>query len=180
MVVIARKVGRLANRLLLFAHFIGTAVEYGFRVVNPAFGSDAHYFPSTADDLLCRFPRAVRTVPPMGRYGRELLYRSVFWTANALHVLQSQGRDVGLIRLRRDQSLDLDGAEFLSALQGRRVLFVQDWFFRSSINCEKHGDVIRSYFKPWERHCARRVRSARGSAEHIRQMGVLLRRGPTL
>jgi hypothetical protein len=154
MVIIAKKVGRLANRLLLFSHFIGTAVEHGFSVANPAFGTYAHYFPSTARDLFCRFPQA-RLKPPMGRIGREILYRTTLLAANTLHVMQSRGRDVGLVRLQRHQSLELDGPTFLSLLGRHRVLFVQDWWFRSSANCEKHGDLIRSYFTPWEHHRTR-------------------------
>lgn len=91
MVIIAKKVGRLANRLLLFSHFIGTAVEHGFSVANPAFGTYAHYFPSTARDLFCRFPQA-RLKPPMGRIGREILYRTTLLAANTLHVMQLRGR----------------------------------------------------------------------------------------
>lgn len=155
MIVIASKVGRMANRLLLFSHFIGTAVEHGFRIVNPAFGSYAHYFPSTAGDLLCRFPKATEPVPPVGRWAREFLYYLTYSAGCALHLLKSHGHDVGLIRLRKNQTLDLDSAEFLSALQRHRTLLVQDWFFRSSINCEKHGNLIRSFFRPSEHHLAR-------------------------
>ena len=154
MVVIARKVGRLANRILLFAHFIAAAAEHGFRVVNPAFGHYARYFPSTAGDLFCRFPLA-GPVPSMGPVSRELLYRAAFLAANTLHAFQRLGRDVGLIRLRRHQSLDLDSPAFLSFLRRHRAVFVQDWFFRTSVNCKKHHDLICSFFTPWERHLTR-------------------------
>ena len=143
MVVISKRVGRLANRILLFAHFIATAAEHGFRVVNPAFGKYAHYFPSTSGDLLCRYP-ATGAVPPVNRYVRELFYRGCSDCAGVLHLLQQRGRDVGLIRLQRRQSLDLDSPQFLSFLRRHRTVFVQDWFFRSDTNCEKHGEAVRS------------------------------------
>lgn len=169
-VVVARKVGRLANRLLLFAHFIGTAVEYGFRVVNPAFCEYAHYFPATAGDLLCNFPKTKRPIPPIGYYSRGAAYRATFQTANCLHLLRRCGLDTGIIRLRREDTLDLDGEAFLAAIQKHRVLFVQDWFFRSSMNCEKHGGLIREFLRPWDTHMSR----ARELADAARKKGSLL------
>jgi hypothetical protein len=153
-VVIAKRVGRLANRILLFAHFIATAAEHGFHVVNPAFGKYAHYFPSTSGDLLCRYP-AAGVIPPVNRYVRELFYHACSGWAGVLHVLQQGGRDVGLIRLLRHQSLDLDNPQFLSFLRRRRAVFVQDWFFRSDTNCETHGEAVRSFFTPWGGHLRR-------------------------
>jgi len=166
MIVIAKKVGRLANRLLLFAHFIGTAVEHGLRVMNPAFANYAHYFPATARDLLCRFPPACPL--PGQRLIRELLYRGVVLTADSLHWLQQHGRDVGLIRLRRDQYLDLNSATFLSMVRRHRIVLVQDWFFRGPANCAKHRDVIRSYLTPWEHYLARARAIVRPARERTR------------
>lgn len=151
MVVIAKKVGRLANRILLFAHFIGAALEHGFRVVNPAFERYAGYFPATSRDLFCRYPPAGPFVS-LGFLGRSALYRTVLYSANTLHTLQRINIDTGVIRLRRDQSLDLDGPAFLNRLGRHRVLFVQDWFFRSASDCEKHGNAIRTFFTPWQHH----------------------------
>ena len=153
MIVIARQVGRLANRLLLFAHFVGAAAEHGLVVVNPAFLEYARYFPSTGRDLLCRFP-AGRRLPALPG-SRHLLYGGSMVAASALHRVQRAGRDVGLIRLSRDQRLDLNGDAFLEVVRGHRVVFVQDWFFRNPDNCVRHHDLIRSYFTPWERYLAR-------------------------
>ena len=176
MIVIAKGVGRLANRLLLFAHFIGAATEHGFAVANPAFRHYAGYFPRTARDLLCRFPSGRALWAPLG--SRHLLYEGTLWTAGMLHWLQRAGRDVGLIRLRRDQRLDLDGQAFLDALKRYRLLFVQDWNFRSFVDCERHRDVIRDYLTPWDHHLAR----SRASLEPARRrgrfvIGVHVRRG---
>ncbi|MBP1687533.1 MAG: hypothetical protein H6Q33_3676 [Deltaproteobacteria bacterium] len=176
MIVIAKKVGRLANRLLLFAHFIGTAVEHGFSVANPAFASYARYFPATARDLFCRFPP--RRSVPSHRLTRESLYRGILLTGGVLHWLQRHGRDVGLIRLRRDQSLDLNSTAFLSVIRRHRIVLVQDWFFRSPHNLMKHRDVIRSYFTPWEHHLVRARAIVSPARERQRFLvGVHVRRG---
>lgn len=169
--------GRLANRILLFSHFIGAGLEHGFQVVNPAFDHYSKYFPSTSRDLFCRFPAAGPFIS-LGRFGRRGLYHSTFWCANLLHALQRRGFDVGLIRLRRDQSLDLDSPEFLSRVHQHRVLMVQDWFFRSQVDCEKHGDIIRSFFTPWEHHLVRSrslVEPARRQKKFL--VGIHVRQG---
>jgi len=153
MLVIAKKVGRLANRLLLFAQFIAAAAEHGFSVANPSFGPYFRYFPSTARDLLCRFPiRASLPAPPLPR---EMLYRLTLLAASLLAARQRRGRDVGLIRLRRDQHLDLETPEFLTPLRRHRTLFVQDWNFRGPNLCERHRDIVRDFFVPFEHHVAR-------------------------
>jgi hypothetical protein len=169
MVIIARKVGRLANRIMLFAHFIGAAREHGFNVVNPAFDHYASYFPAMSRDLFCRYPPADPFVS-LGFAGRSVLYRLVLYTTNALHALQRLGLDTGVIRLRRDQVLDLDGPAFLSSLGRHRILLVQDWFFRSASDCEKHGDAIRSFFTPWKRH----LEKSRALVEPARRNGSFL------
>lgn len=169
MIIISKKVGRLANRILLFSHFIGAALEHGFTIANPAFLHYAHYFPSTDRDFLCRFP-AADPATKLGFYGRSLTFRAAQTTANMLHFLQGLGFNTGVIRLERSQSLDLDSQEFLDYLHSHRRVFVQDWFFRSSVDCEKHGDAIRSFFTPWDHHLER----ARAMVEPARQNGKLV------
>jgi hypothetical protein len=185
-IVIARKVGRLGNRLKLFAHFIGAALEHDLVVYNPAFAPYARYFPTTAHDLLCRFPpgRRVPSVPG----GRLLLYRVTFATAQALFGLQRGGHDVGLIRLGRDprskgrrpppsRYMDLNSPSFLTPVTRHRVVFVQGWRFRNGDNCARHRDAIRSYLTPWGHHLDR----AQASLDPLRKrdrfvVGVHIRR----
>ena len=152
MIVIAKKVGRLANRLVLFSHFIAAAAEHGFVVLNPAFLTYAHYFPATARDLLCRFPsgRAVPAVPG----SRRLLYLAAKAAAEMLYRRQQGGNDVGLIRLTRKEKLDLNSSAFLDVVHRHRVVLVQDWFFRNADNCARHRDLVRAHFTPWEHHLA--------------------------
>jgi hypothetical protein len=179
LIVIAKKVGRLANRLVLFAHFIGSAIEHGFTVLNPSFFPYARYFPSAAGDLLCRFP-AGRAVPaPPG--SRRLLYRLMLRAADVLYWQQRRGRDVGLIRLRREDRLDLNSEAFLQVVRRHRIVLVQDWFFRNAQNCERHGDVIRSFLTPWPDRLARAravLDAAHARARFV--VGVHVRRGDYL
>lgn len=177
MIVIAKGVGRLANRLLLFAHFIGTAAEHGLTVVNPWFGPYARYFPATAGDLLCRYPARTSRLRG-GRASRYLAMKASWGAADVLHRLQNHGKDVGLIRLRRDQALDLGSEQFLQVVRRHRVVFVQDWFFRSGTNCARHVDVIRAFFTPWPSHLAAASRTiARARAKGRFIVGVHVRHG---
>jgi hypothetical protein len=167
-IVIAKRVGRLANRMLLFAHFIGAAVEHGFTVANPAFGPNhARYFPATARDLLCRFPQRRLPVLPGSRV---LAYGAARTADDILHALQRRGLDIGLIRLRRDEHIDLNSEAFLEVVRRHRVVLVHDWFFRNGDNVARHRGVIRAYFTPWERHLA----AARRAVERARRGGRLV------
>lgn len=175
-VIVAKRVGRLANRMLLFAHLIGTAAEHGFTVLNPSLYPYNRHFPATARDLVPSYPRP-RSIPtpPLAR---SVAYQAAFRTAELAHRRGTDNRAVGLIRLSREQRLDLDSPEFLDSVARHRVLFLQDWFFRSASNCHRHGDLIRAYFTPHRRH----VDQARRSVEHARQkgdalVGVHVRRG---
>ena len=145
-VVIARPFGRLGNRLVLFAHFIAAAVEHDLLILNPAFNEYAHLFPSTADDVLCRFPPGDCLPPQAG--AREAMREAVRAAANALHRLQVSGRDVGLIRLEDDECLDLNSEAFLGMVSRHPVLLIEGWFFRNQDNCERHQDSIRRFFTP--------------------------------
>jgi hypothetical protein len=157
----------MCNRLVLFSHFMGVAIEHGLTIANPAFWTYAHYFPSTAADLLCRFPS--RSLPaPRGT--RRPLYRATERVANVLYRLQQRQMKVPLIRLRRDQSLDLDSPAFLALARRHRLLFVQDWFFRGPLHCERHRDAIRSFFTPWEHH----LTNVRALLAPVRQRGRFL------
>lgn len=176
MIVIARKVGRLANRLLLFAQFVATAAEHNTTVANLSFTPFFRYFPTTLRDVFCRFP--ARPSVPAPALPREALYRLTLRVADLLALLQRRGRRVGLIRLRREERLDLGSETFRSALERHRVLFVQDWNFRSPEYCERHRAVVRAYFEPLARHRARSnalLEPARDRGRFV--VGVHLRRG---
>src|SRR5215467_14219369 len=58
--VIARRCGRLANRLVLFANLGAFAEEHGFRLINFTFHSYAHLFESTCRDIYCQYPPSSR------------------------------------------------------------------------------------------------------------------------
>jgi hypothetical protein len=169
MVVIAKRVGRLANRLLLFSHFMGAALEHGFTVLNPAFGPEhSRYFPAIDRDLLARYPPG-RALPPFPG-GRRLTYMLARTADDLLNLLQRRGADVGLVRLRRSERLDLNSPAFLDVVHRHRIVLVHDWFFRNADNVERHREAIRRHLTPWERHLA----AGRRAVERARRHGGLV------
>jgi hypothetical protein len=174
-VVVASQVGRLCNRMLLFAHLIGAAIEHDLLIINPGFGRYAELFPSTADDLLCRFPAGHRLAASADE--REALMVAALAAADTLHGLQLLGRDVGLIRLDREEHIDLNSDVFLGMVRRHGVVVIQDWFFRNAANCVRHRDAICNFFTPDSQTLERArvlVGSARASGKPV--VGVHIRR----
>ena len=176
LLVISRRIGRLANHLLIYSHCIGAGLEHGFDVANPVMGKYADYFPNCRD-LFCRFP-ATRTPPAFGRPGRETVVRAAEYYARALHWRRQRGSDVGLLRIGREDAVDLDSPEFLERLRRHGTLFIWDWFFRSADACERHAAAIRRHLTPWKRH----MDSVRAVVEPVRErdrflIGVHIRQG---
>jgi hypothetical protein len=184
--VIAKRCGRLANRLTISAHFMAYAEEYGHRVVNVAFHSYAHLFPATRDDLWCRYPaRAGRGWWP----GRPAVAAVVRRCRLGLHaarlaaVFQDRtgllGASVKTIHETKGADLTpLEDAGMAAQLAGVRVVFVNGWNFRASRLVERHAEKIRAYFRPVEAVETR----ARALVDRLRQeadivFGIHVRHG---
>jgi hypothetical protein len=73
MLAISTKYGRLANRLLLYAHVVAWAIEHKQTVANIALDEYAEEFENLRQDLFCRFP-ARRSLLPSGTRSRKILY----------------------------------------------------------------------------------------------------------
>jgi hypothetical protein len=167
-IVNVSNVGRLGNRLVLFTHLIAAAIEHGFVVVNPAFGDWSHLFPRTASDLLCRFPPCPGLAVPAG--GRAALFKAAQAAADELHRLQSEGQSVGLIRLSKEERVDLNGVTFLEMAAKHRVVITDGWNFRNNDNCLRHRNAICAFFTPSVRVLDR----ARAPVRRARETGSLV------
>ena len=150
-VVIARRFGQLGNRLILFAHWIAYSRQHGVQLLNPSFVEYAPYFPTTSQDLWCRYPprKGGRPVPA---WLRSWLYHGVYLTVRLLTHLRCTAFPVRIIRRREDEPCDLDGAAFQTLVQGRRLVCVQGWRFRTRRHLLQQADAIRAYFRPAPEH----------------------------
>jgi hypothetical protein len=175
-VIVAGTYGRLANRLMLFAHLAASAVERGYSVWNPGFGPYASYFPAFAEDVFCRVPPR-RSILPARSATRAAAYRAARGLAAAVDRTPIAGRGVEVVRLRGREAIDLGSPAFVEAAR-RRLVFVEGWVLRDHKAFEARGDELRELFRPAESHlssAARAVSLARSGGDVV--VGVHVRRG---
>ncbi len=181
MIVIARNFGQLGNRLLLSAHLIAAAREHGVTLVNPSFAEYARYFPATADDLLCRYPRREQVNESDSQPSdllRQVTYKSIYLSGKGLWYAQQIGCPVNLIRLKGDKTCDLAGEDFKRRAQSPVPLLVSGWQFRSADLLQKHAAAVREHFKILPEHQRRvdqLITRIQGQAEYV--VGVHIRHG---
>jgi hypothetical protein len=177
MIVIARKVGFLGNRLLLFAQFIACARESGTRVVNPAFDEYAKFFQATASDVLCSYPPRVGKRPPT-TWARRLLYWLTYLPVRALIHLRCMRWPVAIVRIRMGQDYSLGSPEFRRLVKDRKLVCIQGWSFHNHECLLKHSDAIRDYLRPVDLHLEnidRLIAAAREDADLL--VGIHIRHG---
>ena len=176
MIIIVQPIGHLCNRLVLFAHLIAFAREHRLTLVNLAFEEFAPLFPSTQDDLLCRYPPALSRLPrvkPTGTRRRRLFRLGMRLMRDA-----EAGRLPPLFlpcRLPDGQAFALDAA--FAETARRRVVLLGGWLFRSGSLAE-HAPAVRDFFRPAptvEDAARQAVQSAR--AGHDLLIGVHRRGG---
>ncbi len=177
MIVISRSHGQLGNQLVLYGHFIAAAAEYGVNLANPCFARYAHLFPSTANDLWCRYP----VEPPCDHLPsaltRELVAKSVYFVARSLSLFGLRRGPVRVIRIKGAESCDLGGHDFAAAAWSGHLM-TQGWLFRSERLVQKHADKIREHFRIARPHQAvvdRMIDSLRNQSEVV--VGVHVRQG---
>lgn len=177
MFIIASKPGQLGNRLYIFAHFIGCAIENGFRVMNPAFDEYANYFRGTRQDLFCRFPPRKSRLPG-AQIVRRLLYKASYYLARLLVRARLESKYAKAVALEWEEELDLSAPAFLETARRHRLIFFQGWQFRDPKSLKKHAAAVRSFLRPvaeLEKKIAALVASARTQGDVL--IGLHMRRG---
>ena len=181
-IVITRNFGQLGNRLLLSAHLISAAREYGVTLVNPSFAEYARYFPTTADDLWCRYPSVSsssdRSSNSPSSLRRNATYKAIYLTARLMWHLRMTRFPVNIIRLGKQDSFDLASTEFERLAKSRIPLLVSGWEIRSETLLEKHSDAVRDHFQILPKHRANvdeLIRVIRQRADVL--IGVHIRHG---
>ncbi len=183
--VIAKRIGRLGNRLALFANFIAFAEEYGHRLVNASFYADAHFFETTRRDIFCRYPAAPRgsllgAVPGVAGAIRasQIVYQTAKTTARWHEKHPLCGERVVTLRDVGSSVTLLDGPEVRTRIGNARIVFVHGWFFRAPHLVKLHAEKIRPVFRP----AAEYLLPSRQAVESLRRdadvvVGVHIRRG---
>lgn len=156
-IVIAYKPGQLANRLLQFAAFIAFSESTGLTIVNPSFDEYAALFPSTAKDVLCRYP-SVDSRFSGSTTLRHWIYGAAYYATRILVRGRVGGRMCRALFLDWEQKRFLDTA-FLQEISRSRLVFVQGWRFMMPLvtpmenpgppgGIEPYAEVIRRHFIP--------------------------------
>jgi len=158
MVIVSNKSGQLANRMILFAHFIANAKEYGYQVANPSFHDYAHYFPSIRDDFFCCYPARVSQGRP-NRALQGVFFKLLKKGTSLCGLLRLKGRRLGVLDItasdRGSQDFDMNAEPYLGAVRRSQYLFAKGWLFRDSVNFNRHADTIREVFAPDPAHAGR-------------------------
>lgn len=178
MIVIARSFGQLGNRLLLSAHLIAAAREFGVPLANPCFAEYAHLFPATASDLWCRYPRQPITTRPPTLRTRKVLAKSVYLAARLLSVVGLRDYPCHIRRIKGTQAIDVGSDEFAGLARSDHPLLVLGWLYRNDRLFAKHANAIRDYFQiaPEHRQQVESViRAIRAESDVI--VGVHIRHG---
>ncbi len=158
--IIARRCGRLANRLTLFANFIGFVEEHKHRLINFTFHSYADLFESTRRDIYCQYPIASRksaldALPGLAGALRRtrILYRAVHAASRLNETFPLFGRATVTLRETAGQLTTLlAGPEVQQRIRHARTIFVDGWNFRAPDCVQRHADKIRAYFRPLASH----------------------------
>jgi hypothetical protein len=157
MFILARKYGRLCNRLFNAAHILALAIEKNQTFINLSFYDYAEHFPSTQNDILCRYPVRNGFIKKNEMISRALYYLSYNF-AYCLYYLSRLGVSFGwmgihLVRpIRKKQHhlmVDVDLAALpINYSDKTQAVFFQGYNLRSLELVKKHGDRIRAYFRP--------------------------------
>jgi Glycosyl transferase family 11 len=177
MIIITQKFGQLANRLLLFAHFIGFAIENNVTLLNPTFDEYAQFFESTGDDVLCRYPKTklpLPSPPPI----RESFYECIRALTSLAIKAKLANSILSIAHLQEDQQCDLSNPDFRDLATQTKVVLAKGWEFRDQSNFVKHADKIRAYFTPIAIHrtnVSRLIDPIRAACDVL--IGVHIRQG---
>jgi hypothetical protein len=164
--------------LLIYSHLIGRAIESNFKVANTAFDDYAGLFPSTANDLLCRFPPEKSRIR-CTRLRRRFIYHLFHFTTRVLSKLRLKLpflREITLMDWHTE--FNLGDPQFLASLKPRQLVLLRGWLFRDPEALRKHAEAVREFFRPLDRqsrNVAAVIKRARRGADIL--VGVHIRQG---
>jgi hypothetical protein len=186
MIVIARRSGRLGNRLFSFAHFIANSLEFGrYTVLCPVLQEYSRYFASWNQSWLCGFPEK-RTIPG---WVPNSLRTSLANAANGLvyglgnplrkgriPLLHSSYHEV--IDLHQPAKYDWKHNDFVDNVH-RKIVISNGWVFWDHHNFVRHADSLRHFFRLQDvyAHKLQSLIAKMRSPERRTLVGIHMRRG---
>ena len=158
MIIICEKWGQLGNRMFIFAHFVANALEYNYKVFNPAFDEYAEFFQSWSNNIYISYPNINRSFSIMPKNIRHVLRKSIYTVCSKISSL--------LIKMNFRKSFiheivslndengeyNLNDEVFLNLIGSKKIIFVKGWLFRDKVNFSKHSAEIKNLFAPESTH----------------------------
>jgi hypothetical protein len=173
-VVIASKSGQLGNRIILFAHFIANAIEYGYELYNPNFDEYCLFFDSTTNNNFDGYPITVVGKDFINLRQKKISERINF---NTLRYLLLPSCKI----LKTKKRYELSDKYFLDLLERKKNIITYGWLFRDRDNFNKYLDILKKIFSPIEIHARnvdRLIQNCRSDQEKNKLLiGVHIRRG---
>jgi hypothetical protein len=173
-IVIASKSGQLGNRIIVFAHFIANAIEYGYELYNPNFDEYRFYFNSTANNDFDGHPITIVGEDFIDLKQKKVSERIGF---NTLKYLLLPSCKI----LKTQKRYELSDKYFLDLLERKKIIITYGWLFRDRDNFNKYLDILKKIFSPIEIHARnvdRLIQNCRSDQEKNKLLiGVHIRRG---
>lgn len=149
MVIIAQKCGQLGNRLILGAHMIALASEFGWRLSYPAFEHYARFFQGPAAHRMGFAPDGKKSDAST----LAASYGVVNLTARFLRKTGIGNRFIDVLAIPGDDpscDVDLARPDLRERIDRAWVTLLLGWRIRNYPLVAKHHEIIRNYFTPVE------------------------------
>ncbi|WP_424094705.1 alpha-1,2-fucosyltransferase [Moorena producens] len=154
MFVIVRKTGQLGNRMMLFANFMAFAMEYNFKVINPAFDEYAVFFEGTHNDFFCRYPAQKSVLKGNSLKLKRNFHRVVYHSSRYL-VKDYTDFNFSNINILRDTGVHkavIFNDKLANCLSTNKLVFIHGYWFRNPVLFLKYAETIRKFFTPIQQH----------------------------
>jgi len=178
--VITSGYGRLGNRLFLYAHAIGCALDNQTMVFNPCLGEYADFFCATANDPLCRYPAKQSTQSPNKAALRRRSLNRILAGFTRRWAVQ-RGPLVRVVAENELLEYRLDTPQFRALLRKPGLVLLKGYFFRDYMSLIKHQPLIKQHFKlrePYASNVGDCIKRASVGVDLL--VGVHIRRGDYL
>jgi hypothetical protein len=180
-VLIASKSGRLGNRLFQNAHFMGSALAHGYRLLNPSLDEYAPLLVGARHNPLCGVPPLWEVCDPeLASQLRSVSMRlceALVTASSWLFPHRVRLLDIGESHDAQGGLFDLGDPEFLKLLHPGACVAVRGWSFSDHPNLARFRPDILNFHAPAEgiaaaaRSAVNRAREVSGMVigVHIRQ-----------
>jgi hypothetical protein len=185
MFILAKKYGRLCNRLFNAAHILAFAIENNHSFVNLAFYEYSEYFSATQNDIYCRYPVHPGHNKNNKKVAIILYYLSYFVASLSLFLkklcLGTKWLGFSAVKPGKGEHIILDAQPAPLSIDFSRqnqAIFFQGWNLRAFESLKKHQDKVREYFKPteaYQKQVAEFIKSNREGYDVL--LGIVIRHG---